>query len=527
MASTKRPAAKTAARSKPAAKAPVKAPAKKANKPAAKAAPVKPAKKAAPAKAAPAKTAAKAAPAKKVANAAPQPAAAPAAAPVRAELVSEHPFGAGGLLARMYKLPNGLRALLVRDAAAPVFAYQTWFRVGSRHERVGKTGIAHLFEHLMFNETESLKPGEFDRMLELQGGSSNASTWVDWTYYQDDLPASELELAVRLESDRMQHLVVKERQVETERGVVISERRLRVDDDVDGFMSEQLFRHAFKRHPYHWPTIGWMRDIKGITLADAVKFYRTFYAPNNATLVVVGDIDEARTLALIEQSYGHIKAQRLPKEVPVTEPKQLRERRRTFKKPVQTDKLLLGYKGPAFTDPDHLKLDLLSDLLIGGASSVIYRDMVIEREIVTSIGGSLTPFRDPGLWEVGASLHRGHTAEEALTILDEHIARVRQEGPSPAALLRTQARMLTGFYSGLRTAHGKASTLGEYEITAGDYRALFAVPEAVRRVTCEELREVARKYLDPRQRTVIIATPDGSAPEGEDEGDADDEADAA
>lgn len=439
-------------------------------------------------------------------------------------LVSEHAFGNGGLCARLFQLENGLRVLLLRDPAAPVFAYQTWFRVGSRHERPGKTGIAHLFEHLMFNETETLPPGEFDRQFELQGGNTNAATWVDWTYYQDDLPASELELAVRLESERMQRLVVKERQVETERGVVISERRLRVEDDVDGFMSEELFRLAYTKHPYHWPTIGWMRDIENITLADAVAFYRTYYAPNNATVVLVGDIEEQRALSLITSYYCGIPAQEIPAADAVVEPAQTSERRATYKKPVVTDKLLVGYKAPAFTDPDHLLLDLLSDLLIGGASSSVYCDLVIEREIMSSIGGSVTPFRDPGLWELGGSLQRGHSAAEALAIFDTHIERLRRDGPAADAVERARARALTGFYGGLRTAHGKAASLGEYETTGGDYRMLFAVPEILRRVTAADMQRVAQRYLSPDQRTVIIAEPDGQHDFDED-GDEDDDAD--
>ena len=440
-------------------------------------------------------------------------------------LVSEHAFGAAGLRARMFQLENGLRVLLLRDPAAPVFAYQTWFRVGSRHERQGKTGIAHLFEHLMFNETESLPHGEFDRQFELQGGNTNAATWVDWTYYQDDLPASELALAVRLEAERMNRLVVKERQVETERGVVISERRLRVEDDVDGFMSEELFRLAFTEHPYHWPTIGWMRDIENITLDDAVAFYKTYYAPNNATVVVVGDIEEEQALSLISSHYGPLPAQQIPPPAAVVEPAQTAERRATYKKQVMTDKLLVGYKAPALTDPDHLLLDLLSDLLLGGASSSIYCDLVIEREIMSSIGGSLTPFRDPGLWELGGSLQRGHTAAEALAIFDEHIERLRRDGPSPDAVERARARALTGFYGGLRTAHGKASSLGEYETTGGDYRLLFDVPEVIRKVTAADLQVVARRYLHPEQRTVIIAEPDEHSAALAEEEDDDEEGD--
>jgi len=449
-----------------------------------------------------------------------------------AELLSEFPFAmtstepiaprsgkragkavaTADLMLRMYRLKNGLRVLLLADPSAPVLAYQTWFRVGSRHEQDGKTGLAHLFEHLMFNETENLPAGEFDRQIERQGGSTNAATWVDWTYYQDDLPKSELELAVRLEAERMQHLVIQRHQVESERGVVISERRLRVDDDVDGFMSEELFRLAFdKGHPYHWPTIGWMRDIKRLSLRDAMTFYRTFYAPNNALLVVVGDIDEKATLALVEKHYGPIPAQALPDGhyQPLPErPPQAAERRALFKKPVQSDKLLMGYQAPAFSSEEHVALDFLSELLMGSHSSPIYRDLVVDREIVTSIGASVTPFRDRGLWEISASLKRGHTAEEALALFDAHIAKVRVEGVRTEDVERTRARLLTEFFTGMRTAHGKAAQLGEFDTVAGDYRTLFDVPAQLRGVTPAQLQAVAQRYLLPERRTLLIVRPD-------------------
>ena len=440
------------------------------------------------------------------------------------KLVSEQPFGEGGLLSRLHVLGNGLKVLLLRDPSAPVFAYQTWFSVGSRHEKEGKTGIAHLFEHLMFNETQNLPHGEFDRRFELAGGNTNAATWVDWTYYQDDLPASELELAVSLESERMQNLLVRERQVETERGVVISERQMRVDDDVDGFMSEELFRLAFTQHPYHWPTIGWMQDIKNLSLDDCVNFYRTYYAPNNATVVVVGDIDEQQTLDLIVRHYGSIAAQTIPVESKIVEPVQRGERCVRFRKPVLTDKILMGYKAPALLDPDHLRLELLGELLIGGASSPIYRDLVIEKEIFSSIGGSVTPFGDPGLWEISASLHRGHTADEGLAMFDQHIEQVIATGPTLEQVERARARMLTSFYMSLKTAHGKASSLGESQTTLGDYRELWRVPQILRAITVADLNGVAQRYLSKERRTVVIAEPSGEAVEGDE---SDDDAEGA
>ena len=204
-----------------------------------------------------------------------------------------------GVTARRYRLGNGLGLITAIDRRAPIVALQTWYRVGSRHERPGATGMAHLFEHLMFGQTESLPPGEFDRLVERTGGESNAATWVDWTYYRLSLPARDLALGIRLESERMQHLVLEPTPVEAERDVVTNERRERVEDDVDGWLDEQLMAHAFTEHPYRWPTIGWMEDIRALSLPEIRAFYRTWYAPNNATLVCVGDFDEAQLMELV------------------------------------------------------------------------------------------------------------------------------------------------------------------------------------------------------------------------------------
>ncbi|MCU1276912.1 MAG: processing peptidase, partial [bacterium] len=315
------------------------------------------------------------------------------------QLVSQHPFGAGGLTARMFRMTNGLKVILVRDPSAPVFAYQTWFAVGSRHEREGITGIAHLFEHLMFNQTENHSPGELDRMIETAGGDTNAATWVDWTYYRDNLPKAELKLAVELEADRMAHLTLGETQVESEREVVANERRFRVEDDVDGFLNEELYKIAFTTHPYHWPTIGWMRDIEAISIDDCRAFYKTFYAPNNATVVLVGDVEEAPALDLIESCYGKIPSSAIPPDGAPAEPEQTSERRQSWSKPVTADKLRIGYKAPAIGHPDYAVLEVASEILFGGNSSRLHRRLVVDSEIASSTHASTAPFRDPGLYE--------------------------------------------------------------------------------------------------------------------------------
>src|SRR5580692_1911181 len=248
--------------------------------------------------------------------------------------VGAHPFGAETV--NRWRLGNGLTILVLVDTSAPIASYHTWFKVGSRHERPGKTGLAHLFEHLMFNETENLKAGTFDRKLEENGAETNAATWVDWTYYYELLPADRVKLAVKLEAERMARLVLREPQVASEKEVVANERRYRVDDDVEGAAGELLYKTAFVEHPYRWPTIGWMEDIQGFTPEDCAAFYRTYYAPNNATVVVAGDVRERDLLLAIRDAYASIPAQPIPPEDIVPEPPQREARELEVSKPTAT-----------------------------------------------------------------------------------------------------------------------------------------------------------------------------------------------
>src|SRR5882724_4874167 len=227
------------------------------------------------------------------------------------EHIETIPFGASLSIDR-YRMGNGLSILLCEDKSAPVVSVHTWFRVGSRHEHEGKTGLAHLFEHLMFNEIEGRGAGYFDRKLEEAGAESNASTWLDWTQYNIAIPKEQLGLVLELEAERMSKLVLREPQVTSEKEVVANERRYRVDDDVEGAVSELLYKTAYTTHAYRWPTIGWMADIEGFTTDDCAVFYRTYYAPNNATVVAVGDFKEKDLLAKIQKAYGSLDRAEIP-----------------------------------------------------------------------------------------------------------------------------------------------------------------------------------------------------------------------
>src|SRR5476649_1343327 len=246
-----------------------------------------------------------------------------------------------------FRFGNGLELLFCEDHSAPVIAYHTWFHVGSRHEREGKTGLAHLFEHLMFNEVLGRKAGEFDRKLEEAGAESNASTWLDFTQYNVSIPKDQLPLVVKLESERMRQLVLRDPQVDSEKEVVANERRYRVDDDVEGAVSELLWATAFEKHAYRWQTIGWMADIEGFTTEDCLDFYRTYYSPNNAVLVIVGDVTEAALLKRLSAAYGALPASILPIEDVKPEPPQSAERRVLVLDAAATEKLVVGYHSPA------------------------------------------------------------------------------------------------------------------------------------------------------------------------------------
>ncbi len=421
-----------------------------------------------------------------------------------------------------FVLGNGLRVLLLEDHAAPVVCLQVWFGVGSRHERRGKTGISHLFEHLMFGETDTYEHGAFDRMLEEAGAETNAATFLDWTYYVANLPKDALELVIRLESERMTKLALRDPQVSSEKEVVANERRQRVDDDVDGAVSEILYKEAFTKHAYGWPTIGWMEDIQGFTTEDCNAFYKTYYAPNNAVMVVVGDVSARDVLRMVQAGYGSVESSVIPIEDMHPEPPQTEERRTKVNKPTPTQKAAIGYKSPALGDFDHPALVLLNEILFGGRSSRVHRRLVQEMEIATEVRGCAGMFRDPSLYDIYLVARGEHTVDELISALDAIFEDVKRSPPSEAELNKAKARLELGLLQGLETVSGKAEQLGFFETVLGSPGALFERLDVYRRVKRDDLLRVARRYLVNSARTVVEVYPDGSLDEGEpgdDEGD--------
>ena len=421
-----------------------------------------------------------------------------------------------------WRMGNGLRVLLLIDRGAPVVSYHTWVRVGSRDEKPGKTGIAHLFEHLMFNETSHLAAGEFDRVLEENGAESNAGTWVDWTYYHESLPAPKVGLAIKLEADRLANLVLREKQVNSEIEVVANERRYRVDDDVEGAINELLYKTAFTTHPYHWPTIGWMEDIKGFTTKDCETFYRTYYAPNNVTVVVVGDVQPPDVLKQIQDHYGAMEPSKIPERKLPKEPAQDKERRLEVKKPTATEKVMIGWKAPPLDDLDHVALTIMNELLFGGRSSRVYKALIKEQEIASDLRGYLATFSDPGLYEVWLTAREAHTGDELEKALAAELAKIKTTEPPVDELEKAKSRLELAFLQGMETASGKAEQIGFYDTVLHDPGAGFARMDAYRAVTGADVLRVAKKYLVDHQRTVIHVLPDGTAGSAEEDGDDED-----
>ena len=409
----------------------------------------------------------------------------------------------GSFTVNSHTLPNGLRILIVEDHSSPTFAYQTWFKVGSRDEEPGHTGLAHFFEHMMFKGTQSLKEGEFDHLLEEAGVvGENAFTSRDYTAYIQELPKDKIDLIMRLEADRMINLVVDKKSFKTEREVVQNERRFRTENSPDGVMDEQLFNIGFKRHPYHWPVIGYEKDLSEMTEKNAESFYRRFYSPNHATLVIVGDVNPAQILALATRYYGALSAQLSPPRFVVKEPPQMAPRRKLLPLNIQVEKLLVGYHIPNAKSPDIQTLDVLQNILTGSKSSRLDRALV-ESGIATSVEASDLDDKDPSLFIIGVNMQKGKKASQAENIILREIKKLANVPVSNEELQRAKNKINFSFFEGLGSNYDKAAFLGHYEAVQGDFHEGLRHHSQVQKVSTDQVRAVAAKYLNPQNRTVI------------------------
>jgi zinc protease len=309
------------------------------------------------------------------------------------------------------------------------------------------------------------------------------------------------------------NLDLRKNQVDNERDVVVEERLASVEDNVDGLLDEMVFKQAFRSHPYRWPVMGWMKDIKAITEKKALGFYKKFYAPNNAVVVITGRFDPASALELVVAYYGGISPSRnLPKDTAQPERAPDREVRSAVVHPVPADRLVIGFPAPAFGDADRATYEVINELLMGGPSSRLYRKLVVDKEMASSVRGDVAPTKDPGLFTLWVQMTKRNTADQAEALILAELGRLGAEPPAAAELEKAKTRLETAFWKQLDASHGRAELLGEFEVTCNDFRRLFQRPAEYERVSAEDVRRVAAAYLGPGARSVVVARPKGDSP---------------
>ena len=424
-----------------------------------------------------------------------------------AALVAVLPARAVTLPVESHTLRNGLRVLVHPDHSAPVVSSYVFFRAGSRNEHRGTTGIAHLFEHMMFNGGKRFGPGVFDDTIEENGGSTNGYTTRDFTAYLNNFPREALPVILDLESDRMANLAITPKNLEQERGIVMEERRLRIDNDAGGAMNEALYLQAFVRSPYRWNTVGFMDDLKRITLDEARAYFHTYYAPNNATLVLAGDVEPAAAFTLAERYFGAIPRRPPPAPVDAGEPEQDGERRAVVRRRAELPAILMGYKAVRVADSDRAALDIAAQVLASGESSRLERDLVREHEVATGVGADLEWGIDRDLFVVEAKARPGKTAADLEARIDAVVGELARTPVPEDELAKAKRQLRAESVRAMKTVSGKANQLGFFETVLGDYRALFALDAAWDAVTAADVQRVVARYLVPTGRTVVVLDP--------------------
>jgi Predicted Zn-dependent peptidases len=409
-----------------------------------------------------------------------------------------------------HRLKNGLRLILSEDHSSPIVSFQVWYNVGSRNERPGITGISHLFEHMMFKGSKNVEPEEHGRIIQQNGGTDNAFTARDMTAYFENLPSSQLELAVRLEADRMAHLRLTADTLASERQVVKEERRMRVDNSLVGKLSEALYSTAFISHPYRWPVIGWMSDIDSISLEDCKAFYRSHYAPNNATVILLGDIDFQETISIVEKHFGNIPPAELTDEVIPIEDIQKQERQKDLFVDASFPWLAVAYHIPEAAHDDIPVLELIGNILTSGRSSRLYRKVIYEDQSALSVFASVDSNKAPGLFVITVnSIKQGHTLEEVTSVVNESLERLKTEMVAGRELEKAINQKETNLVFGLQTNFVRGMRIGFSLVRTEDPLGFIKKLESYRNATVEDIQKVAIKYFTPENRTIIRLLPKG------------------
>jgi zinc protease len=404
-------------------------------------------------------------------------------------------------------LPNGLRVLVLENHKAPVATFNVFYKVGSRNEQFGRTGLSHLCEHLMFRGTKKLGPEEFSNIIQANGGMDNAFTTADYTNYFVVINRAHLDVPISLEADRMANFAPQG--FDSEKAVVIEERRLRTEDNPQDALNEISQAQAFIEHPYHWPVIGWMQDLKRLTLEDAIAYRAMYYSPQNAVIVAVGDFDGDKVLKQIGESFSPVLNGPKPLPVPQVEPPQAGERRVMLQHPADLPALSQSFHTPNFTSPDSFALEIAAVMLAGGKSARLYQKLVVEKRMVVDVGaGYDRQSFDPGLFTIAAQMRPGVKADDVLEELDHELSRLREKPASSDELQKAKNQEQAGFVFGQDSILRQAMELGVYELL-GSYKMYDDYLVGINRVTMDDVRRVARQYLVASNCTVGVLVPTG------------------
>jgi zinc protease len=407
-----------------------------------------------------------------------------------------------------YLLSNGMKVLLVEVPKAPVVTVQVWYKVGSRNEVMGRAGLSHMLEHMMFKGTARYPKGSFSRMVRKNGGIDNAFTGQDFTAYFENVAADRVGLVLELEADRMQGLILDHGEFQTERDVVKEERRLRSEDDPQGALVEALFAHAFLSHPYHWPVIGWFADLDAMSLEDLQRHYDTFYSPNNATLVVVGDIKAESLLPTIKRLFEPIPRGPSPKHTLPPEPEQRGERRFLLKRDAQVPFVMMGFRVPNYSNDDSYALDILESILSHGKSSRLYQSLVYEQKNSLAVGAEYSVLQtDPGLFYFYSLVNPSTKVEGVEEAIQREIVRLQNEPPSELELQRAKNQVEAARIFEQDSNFRHAMLMGQAESVGAGWRRIDQFVERIRAVTVKDIQRVAKQYLTPDNRTVGILIP--------------------
>lgn len=406
-----------------------------------------------------------------------------------------------------YTLPNGLTVLLHADNSLPLISYHTWYKVGSRDEYAGVTGAAHMLEHMMFKGSKRFPGNDYDRILHENGITNNAFTSYDYTGFYQSLPSSKLDLMMQLEVDRMSNLLLREEDLKTEREVVKEERRWRVDNNPVMALFELTMATVFKVHNYKNPVIGTMDDIANFKVDTLRKFHETFYVPNNAVLVIAGDIRVAEVKKLIEKYYGPLLRKEVPERNYKKEPAQTVQYNSKMKKDVKSNSFNLVFQSVPQSHPDSYALDLICTILGSGTSSRLHKRLVYIKELATSADCSQYNLMDHGVFNIHVSLKPGLEMEDPLNLVYNEIYMLRNFPIKDTELEKAKILAIKSHVDSLRTLDNKARLLAGAEIATGNYETLFTDIEKIQNVTLADIKTVASKYLNQQQRSIVSLSP--------------------